>query len=233
VTATSRTTLLFLVVLFASGCGGGFALPAAEREAYRKAFDETLIEREPLCIEAGPFPYRSGTQPDPWRGIGCDKCQQLEAAGFLVRRIDDAGVTYDLSDAGRPLYRRAPDPEWVDVVRARMAQQGRAEAVDEDALARPRLCFGRTRFHEVVAALAPMSFAGNSVRSVRIAAVATDTSGLLFDPRVATLGLALPPKPEPGQPALYPPRVVSFEWVRGEPAPTITDLRYGAWVDEP
>jgi hypothetical protein len=108
VTATSRTTLLFLVVLFASGCGGGFALPAAEREAYRKAFDETLIEREPLCIEAGPFPYRSGTQPDPWRGIGCDKCQQLEAAGFLVRRIDDAGVTYDLSDAGRPLYRRAP-----------------------------------------------------------------------------------------------------------------------------
>lgn len=222
-----------VVALLLVACGGGPAIPQAELDAVRKVYDEMLIEREPLCIEAGPFPYRSGTRPNPWRGIGCDKCQQLHEAGFLVRRIDGDVVTYDLSDAGRPLYRRAPDPQWLDIVRARFRQQNRTEEPDEDALARPRLCFGQTRFHDVVDALAPISFTGNTVRSVKIVAVAKDTSGVLFDPRVATLGLPLPSKPDAGQPALYPPRVVSFEWIRGDPAPTITDVRYGAWIDEP
>jgi hypothetical protein len=225
---------VFIAALLLAGCGaGGPAIPQAELDAVRKVYDELLIQREPLCIEAGPFPYRSGTQPSPWRGVGCDKCQRLQEAGFLVRRIEGDVVTYDLSDAGRPLYRRAPDAAWVDIVRERFRQQNRTEEVDEDALARPRLCFGQTRFHDVVDALAPMSFAGNSVRSVKIVTVANDTAGVLFDPRVATLGLPLPPKPEAGQPALYPPHVVSFEWIRGDPVPSITDVRYGAWIDEP
>lgn len=227
----SRTFALLGVALSLAGCGGA-TVPEAEREAMRKVYDESLIQREPLCIEAGPFPYRSGMQADRWRGVGCDKCQALEQSGFLVRRIDGDVVSYDLSETGRPLYKREADPEWVEIVRARFAKQGRKEEVDTDALAQPRLCFGKTRFHEISAALQPFDFGGNTVRSVRIVAEAKDTSGLLFDPRVAALGLKLPPKPEAGKPALYPPHIVSFEWVHGDPVPDISSVRYGAWVNE-
>ena len=61
------------LALLLAACGGPPALPQAEVDAMRKVYDEILIEREPLCIGAGPFPYRSGTRPDYFRGIDCDK----------------------------------------------------------------------------------------------------------------------------------------------------------------
>ncbi|HET7844763.1 MAG TPA: hypothetical protein VFL14_11470 [Xanthomonadales bacterium] len=225
--------LLPSLALLLAACGGTMSVPQAERDAMRKVYDEAFVQPdgEPLCVGAGPFPYRSGTTPDRFRGIGCDKCQALAQAGFLVRRYEGDAVVYDLSEDGRKVYRTEVDPAFLDVVRERFRQQGRNEEPDERAFARPRLCFGQTRFHDVVDALGPMSFSGNTVRSVKIVAVATDTSGVLFEPRVAALGLPVPPKPEAGKPALYPPKVVSFEWVRGDPQPSITDVRYGAWID--
>jgi hypothetical protein len=226
---------VLVVGLIAIALGGCLVrnVPPEMLARMRKAFDEQAIENEPLCIKAGPFPFRGGA-----RKGNCDRCQELAAAGFLTQRIagetDGGYVEYTLSPAGAAIYRKAPDPEYLDIVRARFAAQGRGgEEPDAEALEQPRLCFGRTRFHEVVDSLAPFTFSGTVSTSVKLVAIAEDSEGVLFDPQVATLGLPLPPRPKPGEPALYPPRVVNFEAIRGEDALEITSLRYGAWVDEP
>lgn len=227
-----------LAAVFVLGACGGSSVNEENLAKMRKVYDETLIEAEPLCIAAGPFPFRSGMRSDYASGQNCDRCQALAEAGFLVRTVvGDGGsgyVQFDLSDEGRPLYRREADAEYVALVHERLARFNRPdEDVDPEKLGKPRLCFGQTRFHSIADALSPFSFSGSVLRSVKVVAEAKDTSGVLFDPRVKALGLPVPEQPEPGEPALYPPHVVTFEYYPGEPLPGITDTRYGAWVDEP
>src|SRR5207253_1990308 len=125
----------------ASGCRyGGDALNASTQAKIQHAIDQAMIESEPLCVAAGPFPFRGGTRAH------CDKCQALADAGLLERRVGDV-VEFTLTSAGKDAYREDADPEFVALVRERFAQQHRAEAVDEKALRKPRLCFGKTRFH--------------------------------------------------------------------------------------
>lgn len=214
--------------LCACGSGAG-GIGDETRAKMRTTYDETMIEIEPLCVAAGPFPFRGGA-----RGT-CDKCQVLEQAGFLERRIgDDQSVSYDLTALGRPLYREAADDEYVALVRERFRRMHETREVDEKSLERPRMCFGRTRFHHIEDALAPMPMGGNTYLSVKIVAEARDDSGLLRDARLSVLGLPLPPAPAtPDAPLLYPPRVTTFEFVAGDELPEISDVRYGAWVDSP
>ncbi len=229
--AWRQVALLACVVLYASGCGGG-TVSDARLAKMRALFDEGMIERDPLCIEAGPFPVRSGAVKG-----SCDRCQDLAQAGLLSRKIvDDAAggyVRYALTRAGAAVYREEPDEEYLDIVRARFAQQGDPDRqVDAAALARPRMCFGQTRFHRVTDALSPLTMAGSTYVSVRLVAKATDTSKRLFDPRIAALGLPIPPAPEAGQPGLYPARVMTFqEFPDG--SLEVSDVRYGVWVNEP
>lgn len=227
-----------LAATFALGACGGSSVSEENLAKMRKVYDELLIESEPLCIAAGPFPFRSGMRSDYFSGQNCDRCQELAEAGFLVRNVVGDGsngyVQFELSEEGRPLYRREADAEYVALVHERFARLDRPdEDVDPEKLGKPRMCFGQTRFHSISDALSPFSFSGSVMRSVKVVAEAKDTSGVLFDPRVKALGLPVPEKPEPGEPALYPPHVVTFEYFPGESLPGITDMRYGAWVDEP
>ena len=225
-----RPILALAATLALSACGGGeVKLPDEVVAKMRAAWDEIQIEREPLCIEAGPFPFEAG------RGGNCDRCQELAAAGLLVRGTTPTGrVRYDLSAEGKPLYRLAPDPEFMDVVGRRFAQNRPGEKLPPPSTwNRPRVCFGKTRFHAIAAALPPMDDGGVYYHSIKLVAVAEDTSGLLFDPRIANLGLKLPPRPAPGQPALYAPEVTTFQVVRMTREYVVDDgIRYGPWALE-
>jgi hypothetical protein len=227
------SALLALALIGATGCGmDRLPVKPGTLVQIKAAYDEAMIEREPLCIEAGPFPFRGGS------GHGrCDRCQDLAQAGLLTRKVVDnesgGYVEYSLSDTGTSLYRFEPDPEYLDLLRARFAKQGQNREPDAAALSRPRLCLGQTRFHSVAEALAPFMMAGTTYLSVKLVAEAKDTSGLLFDPNIATLGLPIPPKPEAAKPLLYAPRVVTFAFYQGDPSAELSDVRYGAWVNEP
>lgn len=227
-----RWSLLALMALsaLAGGCGKR-SLPPEQLASMQQVFDDAMLDKEPLCILAGPFPYRAGP-----RRPGCDRCQDLEAAGFLTRRVVDTDrehyVEYALSPQGEPLYRVAPDPEWVASLERR--QQKTFDEKDLKRLERPRMCFGTTRFHGVADALAPLHVgSGRTVVSVKLVAEARDSSGLLFDPRLAALRLPVPPRPEPGQLVLYPERVVTFQSSAVYGALAISDMRYGRWANEP
>lgn len=225
-----RPILALAATLALSACGGGeVKLPDEVVAKMRAAWDEIQVEREPLCVEAGPFPFEAG------RGGNCDRCQELAAAGLLTRGTTATGrVSYDLTALGKPLYRLAPDPEFLELVRTRFETNRPGEKMPPASTwNRPRMCFGRTRFHSIAAALPPMDDGGVFYHSIKLVAVAEDTSGLLFDPRIANLGLKLPPRPEPGQPALYPPTIVTYEIVRMTKEYTVNDgVRYGSWALE-
>jgi hypothetical protein len=224
-----RPILALAAMLALSACGGGeVKLPDEVVAKMRAAWDEGPIEREPLCVEAGPFPYEAG------RGGNCDRCQELAAAGLLLRGTSATGrVTYDLSAAGKPLYRLAPDPDFIEMVRARFEKNRPGEKMPPPSTwNRPRICLGRTRFHSIAAALPPMDDGGVFYHSIKMVAVAEDTSGLLFDPRIAGLGLKLPPQPAPGQPALYPPEIVTYEIPRLTREYALTTVKYGPWALE-
>jgi hypothetical protein len=223
-----RSTLLSVAFLLLAACGGEVRLAPEVEASMRAAWDETMIDREPLCVDAGPFPFVAGSG-------ACDRCQELTGAGLLVRGTTaDGRVRYDLSAEGRPLYRLAPDPEFVESVHARFARNRPGEPVPPASTwNRPRLCFGRTRFHSVAAALPPMDDGGAAYISIKLVAVAEDTSGLLHDPRIAGLGLDLPPRPEPGQPSLYAPRITTFQVVRYTGEYVVDNgVRYGPWALE-
>jgi hypothetical protein len=224
-----RMFAIVIAMLFLAGCRyGANALSDETRAKLKAAYDEMLVEREPLCIDAGPFPFHAGHR------TACDACQALGEAGLLERHTDaEQKVSYTLTELGKPLYREEPDDEYVELVRERFRRQKLDRQVDEKALARPRMCFGTTRFHHIEEALPPMSLSGNQYLSVKIVAEAKDDSGLLRDARLAPLNLPLPPAPaDAAAPLLYPPRVATFEFVPGDPEPALSDMRYGAWVDE-
>jgi hypothetical protein len=223
-----RLMTLCLTTLFLAACSVQYK-PADDVVAkMRTVWNEAMIEREPLCIEAGPFPFVAG------RGA-CDRCQELAAAGLLVRGTSpDGRVSYALSAEGRAAYRLEPDPEFLALIEARYAKNRPGEKMPPPSTwNRPRMCFGRTRFHSIADALAPMSLGSDAYYSIKLVAEAEDTSGLLFDPRIAALGLPLPPRPEPGQSALYAPQVVTFQYVRMSGEWWIDDsFRYGPWALE-
>ncbi|TZF90778.1 hypothetical protein [Cognatilysobacter lacus] len=230
--ARSMVRAALYVVLLGGVAACTRSVPSAQEAAIRSIVDEGFVANEPLCIAAGPFPLDSAAV----RGT-CDKCQALYEQGFLARTIsgDDSfgSVSYDLTDLGRRVYRTKADAALLALVRRRLKVNGRpGETPDMDALAKPRMCFGQTRFHAVVDSLAPVTMGAYRVFSVKVVNEARDTSGLLFDPRTRALGLPLPEVPKPGKPALYPPGVMSFD-INPDGSLDTDDMRYGRWVNEP
>lgn len=222
-----------LLLAALAGCRfGANALSQSTQDKFRKAYDEMAIASEPLCVKAGPFPFRGGSSR-----ASCDRCQALADAGMLKRRVvDDAAggyVEYALTPLGESAYRFEPDAAFVDLVRARFAKQGRNEQPNEKALSQPRMCFGTTRFHHIEEALPPLEIGATSALSVKVVAEVRDPAEALLDGRLAALGIPVPPKPAPGKPVLYPPRVMTLEFHVGDPEPEVSSMRYGKWVDEP
>jgi hypothetical protein len=213
------TSILLAVALAACGRATVDAKTAQEMQV---AFDEVATEYDPLCVHEGPFPMAEYTP--------CRKCEALRQAGFLQLRDEQ----YQLTPLGEKHFEIDPSPEQVELVRTRFERNPGTGVFAPDKLRYPRFCFGRTRFHAIDDALQPMMLSSNTYRSVKLVTVATDTSGLLFDPMLAPLELPVPPKPaKPGDPLLSAPQVVTYEYVSGDPLPTLSDLRYGAWVDAP
>ncbi len=219
-----------VVAALALAACGTPPLPPEVIEPMQRAFDREMAENDPLCPRAGPFPFNTSRT-----SFGCEPCEAMVAAGLLVGegRNGNRAHIYRLTDVGRAVYRDRLDEEQLEIVRERNAisPNPRSEAQLRE-LRWPRMCIGRTRFHSVVDHLAPQGDGSNSLRSVKLVAQAFDDSGLLFDPRLEALGLPLPPKPEAGQPILYPPTIVTFEFSRLEKLPFITTTRYGKWVFE-
>lgn len=226
-----RGLLLASIAAVVTGCSGGAAIPDEKLARVRTTVDDLMIRAEPLCINTALIPYRSDNPRHR-----CDRCQDLHDAGFLSRKIVDKErdnhVEYSLTERGKDVYRVMPDPELLDMVRKRFEQRGETMLQrDLKMLAQPRMCFGATRFHSVTDALAPIWFGGSKAFSVKIVLETKDTTGHLFDPQVAVLGLALPPPPEPGKPILHPERVWTFIESSSDGSLEVSDMRYGAWVN--
>ena len=223
----ARLAALSAVAFVLASCGTR-PLPPEVIQPMQRAFDREMAESDPLCPRAGPFPFNTSRT-----SFGCEACEAMVAAGLLVGegRNGNRAHIYRLTDAGRAVYRDRLDEEQLEIVRERNAISPSPRSEEQlRELRWPRMCIGRTRFHSVVDHLAPHGDGNNSLRSVKLVAQAFDDSGLLFDSRMEGLGLPLPPKPEAGQPILYPPTIVTFEFSRLEKLPFITTTRYGKWV---
>jgi hypothetical protein len=118
-------------------------------------------------------------------------------------------------------------------VKRRFEARGEKEREpDAAALAKPRLCFGKERFHHIADALSPMGMGGVTFVSVKIVVEIKDASPLLWDPKLAPLKLTIPPKPKVGQPVLHLPRVVTFRVMPDGKDADVDSMRYGKWVNE-
>jgi hypothetical protein len=217
-------------VILLAGCGSGVSKEQAA--LFEQTYNEARLDWEPLCIEAGPFPLKARRL-----SRGCDRCEDLVAAKLLTREVgqeqEDATVRFDLTESGKSHYNEEADPEQVASVKRRYeARREGDRAPDAQALGKPRLCFGKERFHHITESLGPISLGGVKFQSVKLVAEVKEPSPLLWDPALAPLKLTIPPRPKEGQPVLYPPRVVTFRIFADGKSAAVDDMRYGKWVNE-
>ncbi len=197
----------------------------------RTSFNEDQMS-EALCVYAGPFPLEKRKPFD------CEKCDALRAAGLLSEDVlTDARGTYsryDLTVQGKDVYRDDVNRDAFEMAKKRWEKYKPSEnPPDQYDYARPRLCFGKERYHHIEEALAPIPLGSGKAVSVKLVAEVKDVNSKIWDPQMAALGMRIPPRPEPGKPVLYPPRVVTFmidgvfnqAWIDNS-------LRYGAWINE-
>lgn len=239
---TSRKTALRTIALLAlalgvtlAGCsrqkGPSKAFLSQYEDMLRTAFNEDQMS-EALCVYAGPFPLERRKPYD------CEKCDALRSAGLLSEDVlTDARGTYsryELTVQGRDVYRDDINRDAYEISRKRWEKFRPTELPpDADNFARPRLCFGKERYHHIEEALAPLNLGNGKAVSVRLVAEVQEVNSKIWEPQMAALGMRIPPRPEGGKPVLYPPRVVTFmidgvfnqAWI--DPS-----LRYGAWLNE-
>jgi hypothetical protein len=198
---------------------------------FRTAFNEDQMS-EALCVYAGPFPLEKRKSYD------CQKCDALRAAGLLSEDVltDNRGTysRYDLTVQGKDVYRDDVNRDAFEMAKKRWEKFKPSEnPPDQYDFARPRLCFGKERYHHIEEALSPMPLGSGKAISVKLVAEVQDVNAKIWEPQMAALDLRIPPRPEPGKPVLYPPRVVTFmidgvfnqAWIDDS-------LRYGAWINE-
>lgn len=204
---------------------------AQYEDMFRTAFNEDQMH-EALCVYAGPFPLEKR------RPFDCEKCEALRAAGLLSEDVltDNRGTysRYDLTVQGKDVYRDDINRDAFEMAKKRWEKFKPSEnPPDQYDFARPRLCFGKERYHHIEEALAPIPLGSGKAVSVKLVAEVKDVNSKIWDPQMAALGMRVPPRPEPGKPVLYPPRVVTFmidgvfnqAWIDDS-------LRYGAWINE-
>ncbi|MBL8516020.1 MAG: hypothetical protein JNM76_03530 [Betaproteobacteria bacterium] len=198
---------------------------------FRTAFNEDQMT-EALCVYAGPFPLDRRDSDD------CRLCEALRAAGLLSEDIitesDRTLSRYALTPQGKDVYRDDVNRDAYELAKKRWDHFKSSEN-PPDALdyARPRLCFGKERYHSIVETLPPVQLGSGRAISTKLVSEVQDVNSKIWDPQMAPLGLRVPPRPEPGKPVLYPPRVVTFVY---EPTFNFAwideSLRYGAWINE-
>jgi hypothetical protein len=230
---------IFIALIFVLACAfayivvrwdGGVTKAVAGR--YGALIEKTYRDQdsEPLCIYAGPFPLELRN-----KFKRCDHCEDLVAAGLLTKETVEEDKfsfeRFDLTESGSAHYEEEADPELLARVKRRLEARGEKREPDADALANPRLCFGKERFHHIAEALGPFHLGADTYVSVKVVAEVKDPSPLLWDPKLAPLKLTIPPKPKPGEPVLQLPRIVTFRMMPGDRA-EIDNMRYGAWVNE-
>ena len=197
---------------------------------FRTAFDEDQMS-EALCVYAGPFPL------DKRKSFDCEKCEAMLAAGLLSLELqnDDRGSfeRYSLTIQGKDVYRDDVNRDAYEMAHKRWETYKPTENPPEPtAYARPRLCFGKERYHSIVETC-PVAMGGDRAISTKLISEVHEVNSRIWDPQMAALGMRIPPKPESGKPVLYPPRVVTFIYV-----PTFNfawidpTMRYGAWINE-
>jgi len=164
-----------------------------------------------LCISAGPFPFDSAG-----RGIGCQRCNDLEAAGLLERR--------ESADSSEER------PHWIYEL---TSKAGGVYTTEEDPVTGgtgPRFCFGRARVHHLAAAQPALHAFGNMMIGVEYVLEAVDPRPLLFDPASAPLGLEVPTGVNP---KLFKPVVTTIRFTADGHKYLESDpgFRYGNWVN--
>jgi hypothetical protein len=233
---TVVSSFLVLALLLAlSGCskqkGPSKAFLTQYEDMLRTAFNEDQMS-EALCVYAGPFPLEKR------RDFECEKCDALRAAGLLSEDVlSDARGTYsryDLTVQGKDVYRDDINRDAFEIAKKRWEKFKPSEnPPDQYDFARPRLCFGKERYHHIEEALAPVPIGSGKAVSVKLVAEVKDVNSKIWDPQMAALGMRVPPRPEPGKPVLYPPRIVTFMIDSVFNQAWIDDsLRYGAWINE-
>jgi hypothetical protein len=230
----SRTLALVFTLTIAFGlaaCDGGVSSDFQNR--YGALIEKTYNDHDwqPLCVVAGPFPLET-------RGNKrCEHCEDLVAAGLLTKETVEKGNAslerFDLTESGSEHYKEDADPDLLASVRRRVEARGEKwRESNAAALAKPRFCFGKERFHHIAEALSPLRDGAITFVSVKLVTEVEEASPLLWDPKLSPLKLAIPPKPKAGQPVLQVPRVVTFRVMPGDKDAEIDNLRYGKWVNE-
>jgi hypothetical protein len=213
----SSRTLIVVALLLA---GGWFLLqrtgdPVSSDAKARMALIKDGLDRDVgarfLCIQAGPFPHDSRD-----RGIGCQRCNDLEAAGLLERSA-------------------APDsteerPHWIYTL---TAKADGVYTTDEDPVTGnrgARFCLGRARVHHIVAGQPALHAFGNMSIGVEYVLEAVDPHPLLFDPASGPLGLQVPTG---NSPKLFKPMVTTIHFTADGAKYLEQDasFRYGSWMN--
>jgi hypothetical protein len=198
---------------------------------FRTAFNEDQMS-EALCVYAGPFPIERRTSYD------CEKCDALMAAGLVSQELlnDDQGSyeRFSLTVQGKDVYRDDTNRDALELAKKRWEKYRNTENPPEPMdYARSRLCFGKERYHSVIETLPPVPMGSGRAISTKLISEVHDVNNKIWEPQMAALGMRIPPRPEPGKPVLYPPRVVTFIY---EPTFDFAwidpSLRYGAWINE-
>ncbi len=204
--------------------------PSAETiERVRADANRVFDEFDPMCIYQGPFPWRQRDQ-----FIGCDRCDELVRAGLVTKRVVEGESTLELTAEGKALYRNDVDVAYKTVVEERRRQLGSTDAPPpEKAFKRPRLCFGKTRFHSITEMLAPMGDGSEKFQSFKIVREVTDVKPQLYDAAYAEFTAGCNRRPEGSKPALCDAAIYNFVYYGDGLVELRNDVRYGAWVNEP
>ena len=184
---------------------------AQERIGLIKAGLDREIGRDFLCVHNGPFPFDTRSNR-----IGCDRCEDLEAAGLVERQAaEDSSEErphwiYDLTDKAEGLYTTEDDPVT--------GNRG------------PRFCFGHARVHHLTAAQPALHTGGVMLIGVEYVLEAVDPHPLLFDPQVNALGLEVPTGDNP---KLFKPLITTLRFTADGKQYLESDagFRYGRWIN--
>jgi len=206
---------------------------------------DDLAEGEMICKRGGPFPYDTRTPPEGssfagggWHAF-CRDCDALVDAGLLSRTAYEAqgdsraGVVYQLTELGRPLYRDEVRDLDGQSAGARAWRDKQASQAATNPFARahePGLCFAdKVVLHEISEALPPMQLSATRYISIKYVVEAVNPSPLMGAPAFRSLKL---PLPAPDVPALYEPQIVTYtkSLITSDEGSLDPGFRYGKWA---
>jgi hypothetical protein len=209
-----------LIAVIALGYGGWTLYkknldPVSSDAKSRMALIKDGLDREIgatlVCVRSGPFPYDSNH-----RGLPCQRCEDLEAAGLLERK-DAADTTEER-------------PHWSWELTSKGEEVYTTEDDAVTGVKGPRFCFGRAKVHHLAAAQPALQTGGVMFIGVEYVFEAVDPHPLLSDPSLAPLGL---PIPTGDNPKLFKPAITTLRFSADGQTYLESDpsMRYGGWMN--